>query len=136
MKHGKTQLTDDLYIVTYPFSDYITCVEVYLNGQSLNAFCSDHSLVEEWIDHPEQLLEVCNDHIAQQDHPTHEKTDERIMLEDGLEAEIYSFSEDVYCINVYRQGEFITSFCTDTNSINEWQEDTDNLTSIIKNIIK
>lgn len=140
MEKEKIQLTDDLFIETYPFSDYITCVEVFLHGESFNAFCSDNDFVDEWRENPDVLIKLCNEHMLQHPKKTPAPKDvanpARKQLEEGLEAEFYSFSDDVYCINVYQQGKLTTSFCSDKASFEEWQDDPAAMLSVIKKLIK
>ncbi|GGK24155.1 hypothetical protein GCM10010965_16150 [Caldalkalibacillus thermarum] len=47
----------------------------------------------------------------------------RISLPEGLVAEVYPFSDYISCINVYRQGICVKSFCSDRSSIEEWLEE-------------
>jgi hypothetical protein len=140
MERERIKLTDDLFIETYPFSDFITCVEVFVNGESFNAFCSDNEMVDEWKENPEQLIELCNKHMLQ--HPTKVKPAEdssltaRKKLEEGLEVEFYPFSDDVYCINVFKHGKLSTSFCSDKASFEEWNDDPAAMLSVVKRLMK
>jgi hypothetical protein len=140
MNKEKIQLTDDLLIETYPFSDYITCVEVFLKGESFNAFCSDNSVVDEWKENPDMLIELCNDHLLHQPKKTtlvvNDDHNHRQALGEGIELETYSFSEDIYCINVYQHGKMVNSFCSDRSSIDEMEDDPEVLRSIIKKMLK
>jgi hypothetical protein len=140
MGREKIQLTDDLFIETYPFSDYITCVEVFLHGKSFNAFCSDNDVVDEWRENPDLLIELCNEHMLHQPKKTtilKEVTNPaRKQLEEGIEVEFYPFSDDVYCINVFKQGKLSTSFCSDKASFEEWEDDPAAMLSVVKKLIK
>jgi len=51
-------LPDGFEAKVYAFSDYISCVELYKNGQMIRSFCSDHQAVEEWLEEPEVLLSM------------------------------------------------------------------------------
>lgn len=139
MLKERIQLTEELLIETYPFSEYITCVEVFLNGQSFNAFCSDNEIVQEWKENPDMLVELCKNHMLQQPKKQASVSSSqasRIQLPDGLEVESYSFSEDIYCMNVYQHGALATSFCSDRHSIDEWKEDQDSLYTFVNTILK
>lgn len=138
MEHQKMKLSDQLSIETYPFSDYITCIEVFYDGQSISAFCSDSDMVEEWKQKPEQLLEMCQQHAAHQNKLLQSKSEKvkRIAIEAGIDIEMYTFSDDVYCVNVYQNGDFVSSFCSDKQSMEEWEDDPDSLKSIVKSTLK
>lgn len=140
MEKERIQLTDDLLIETYPFSDYITCIEVYVKGESFSAFCSDNDIVEEWKENPDTLIELCNEHMLHQPKKgkttKHESTSDRKLLEEGLEVEFYPFSDDVYCINVFKKGKLATSFCSDRSSFDEWQDDPAAMLSVVKRLLK
>jgi hypothetical protein len=140
MGREKIQLTEDLFIETYPFSDFITCVEVFVRGESFNAFCSDNDVVDEWRENPDLLIELCNEHMLHRPKKTSTSKDlpntARKQLEEGLEVEFYPFSDDVYCINVFKHGKLTTSFCSDKASFDEWQDDPDGMLSVVKKLIK
>jgi hypothetical protein len=140
MEKVRIQLTDDLLIETYPFSDYITCVEVYVKGESFSAFCSDNAVVDEWKENPDMLIELCNEHMLHQPkkekNTNNESTSDRKVLEEGIEVEFYPFSDDVYCINVFKQGQLATSFCSDRSSFDEWQDDPTAMLNVIKRLLK
>lgn len=138
MEKERIQLNEDIAIEIYPFSAYITCVEVFVNGRSFNAFCSDTKVVEEWKETPETLLELCQDHLSRQttsesNPPTPET--KRMKLNGGLEIEYYQFSDDVCCMNVYRDGKLKTTFCSDVASFEEWQDDPNTLENMIAQLI-
>lgn len=135
MEKEKIQLTNDLSIRTYPFSDYITCVEVYYNGKSFSSFCSDNDIVEEWKENPDQLIEICKKQILYQPKKQASQSQLRQVLEQGLEVDYYPFSDDVFCVNVYQDGTFSTSFCTDKASFDEWQEEPESMLSIVKKML-
>lgn len=129
------RLTDQLSITMYPFSDYITCVEVSCNGETFSSFCSDNEIIEEWKEHPDLLLEICKKQIQFQPKLPATSPSLRQVLEQGLEVEFYPFSDDVFCVNVYRDGSFNTSFCTDKASFDEWQEEPESLLSVVKSML-
>lgn len=135
MEKEKMQLTDDLSITTYPFSDYITCVEVTYNGEIFSSFCSDNTIVEEWIENPDQLIAICQKQIKHQAKKQPSTGPLRQVLTQGLEVEYYPFSDDVFCVNVFRNGTFNTSFCTDKASFDEWQEDPEAMLSVVKSMV-
>lgn len=60
------QLNDDLMVETFAFSDFITCIEVFFNGKSYSSFCSLKEQVEEWKENPDELIQLCIQHIKNQ----------------------------------------------------------------------
>lgn len=49
-------LSNGIEARVYAFSDYISCVDLYHGGKMIRSFCSDHQVVEEWLEEPEILL--------------------------------------------------------------------------------
>lgn len=45
----KRVLGDGMTIVSIPFSEYMTCVEVFYHGHSLGTFCSEKDYIDEWF---------------------------------------------------------------------------------------
>lgn len=56
----------------------------------------------------------------------------RFVVQDNLEAEVYTFSEDVYCVNVYEHGQLLNAFCSDAEAVEEWKQNPKSLLSIIQ----
>ncbi len=50
------ELSAEVKVKVYPFSDYISCVDMYHCGKMVRSFCSDHRMIEEWLEEPEYLL--------------------------------------------------------------------------------
>ncbi|MDQ0339959.1 ribosomal protein L19 [Caldalkalibacillus uzonensis] len=59
-------------------------------------------------------------------------TTRRIALSEGFEAEVYAFSDYISCINVYKQGVCIHSFCSDRSSVEEWLEEPGLIMAMVK----
>lgn len=59
------KLTDELSIHIYAFSDYITCVEVMINGQLFNVFCSENTCIEELLCERDWIVSYINNNVNQ-----------------------------------------------------------------------
>lgn len=138
MEREKIKVSEDISIEAYSFSDYITCIDVYYKDESFSAFCTDTDLVNEWRENPELLLEVVKERIAKQTPIRKQEKDsaQRIKLNAELEVETYSFSGDVYCVNVFQKDKLISSFCTDVATYDEWQEDQELLEAMVKQVLR
>jgi hypothetical protein len=59
----RIKLTDDVSIATYSFSEDITCMEVYVEGNLHTILCSDKLDIEEWKADKDTLMHVLADHV-------------------------------------------------------------------------
>jgi hypothetical protein len=125
---NKMKLNDELTVEAYPFSDFITCVEVKMNGNTYQSFCTLKSQVDEWKEDAELFADICYEHIKKSSGVIAPK--QRLSLSNGLEAEIYPFSDYIHCIDVYRDNQLVQSFCCDTNTFTEYEEDLEKMLSM------
>lgn len=117
----KLRLNDELTVEAYDFSDFITCVEINLNGSTYQSFCSLRAQVDEWKEDTELFADICYEHIKKSSGSITPK--QRLTLSNGLEVEIYPFSDYIHCVDVYNRDELIQSFCCDTNTFTDYQDD-------------
>jgi hypothetical protein len=59
--------------------------------------------------------------------------DRTILISDEVEAKVYSFSDYVSCIDLYRRGVCISSFCSDHRTIEEYLEEPETLLALLQN---
>ncbi|MBU9724175.1 MULTISPECIES: hypothetical protein [Bacillaceae] len=114
------------------FSDDVVCVEVEKNGRDLGSFCTDIHHFEEWEE--EELISLIEQHVKKVEGYSQKKSDKDTLLP-GVEVQYYSHSSDVYCINVFYQGNEVSSFCADRVTFEEWMEDKELLSNVVKNLI-
>lgn len=128
----KKQLTisDDVLASYYNFSEYVVCVEVMKNEKSLGSFCSDLSQFEEWDE--EEVVQLVKNHIVQVEKAQNHQSDNSQRLENGMEIKYHKHWENFYCVEVFDQGKEIGSFCADRSSFEEWMEDEQQLSEVIK----
>jgi hypothetical protein len=129
---GKIKLNDELTIEKYPFSEYITCVEVKLNGDSYQSFCTSTSQIEEWEHDCELLAEICYEHIKKFSGTV--TPQKKLPLSNGLEVDSYPFSDYIHCVDIYQDGKLVNSFCCDTNTFKEYQDDMDSMVKMYHKI--
>ncbi|WP_416149546.1 hypothetical protein ACM26V_00675 [Salipaludibacillus sp. HK11] len=128
----KKQLTiaQDVTASYYHFSEYVVCVEVMKKEKSLGSFCSDLSQFEEWDE--DEVVELVKNHILQVENEHDYKNENAQNLENGLEIKYHKHWDNFYCVDVIDQGKEVGSFCADRSSFEEWMEDEELLTEVIK----
>lgn len=140
MTRVKIKLSEEISIETYPFSEYITCIDIFRNGTLYNTFCSDNEVVNEWKEHPEILL-----HLGQDDTQklnlsvaprasTASLINNRQILGEGYEVELYTFSDYIVCFKVFHNNALATSFCFDKDTYDDMMNDAEELLSAIKQL--
>lgn len=132
----KKQITisEDVSASYYNFSEYVVCVEVTKKNQSLGSFCSDLRQFEEWDE--DEVIQLVKTHIVQVENSQSHANDYEQHLENGLQIKYHKHWEDFYCVEVFDQGKEIGSFCADRSSFEEWMEDDQQLTEVIKSQLK
>ncbi|MDG5786210.1 hypothetical protein QA612_01815 [Evansella sp. AB-P1] len=55
------KLTEELSVVTFPYTDYISCVEVFKNGKSMTVFCSDRHYIDECRESEDSFMSLVNE---------------------------------------------------------------------------
>jgi hypothetical protein len=124
----KMKLNDELTVEAYPFSDYITCVEVNMNGNSYQSFCTLKSQVDEWKEDMDLFADICYEHVKKFSGAI--TPQKRLTLSNGLEVEIYPFSDYIYCVDVFNGDQMVQSFCCDTNTFTEYQDDMESMLAL------
>ena len=132
MEKETIELSDGVSASYHIFSEYIVCVEVAKNGEPMGSFCSDTSQIEELDE--EEVISMIQKHIKEYEASSLKHKKKKLQIED-FELDYYSHSEDMYCIDVTKQGNMVGSFCADRASFEEWMDDEEQLTSIVKKMI-
>ncbi|WP_280768399.1 hypothetical protein [Salipaludibacillus daqingensis] len=130
MEKKQLAISDEVSASYYNFSEYVVCVEVMKNEKSLGSFCSDLSQFEEWDE--EEVVELVKNHIIQVEKAENHRNDHSQYLENGMEIKYHKHWEDFYCVEVFDQGKEVGSFCADRSSFEEWMEDEQQLSEVIK----
>ncbi|MCE7794317.1 hypothetical protein K8O68_18210 [Salipaludibacillus sp. CUR1] len=123
-------ISDDVTAGYYYFSEYVICVEVTKQGKSLGSFCSDISQFEEWDE--EEVAELVKNHVHQVENAQTYQPDRSHVLNGGMEIKYHQHWEDFYCVEVYEKGKEIGSFCADRASFEEWMEDDQHLSEVVR----
>lgn len=123
------KFNDGLQISYYEFSKDIVCVEVFQHGKNMGQFCSDVSYFEEWDE--TDLLQLTETHIKQVKSAKNTSNKNRKKI-DQYEIEYYIHFEDMYCVNVYKDDNQISAFCSDRDSFEEWMEEETAMLSVIE----
>lgn len=133
LEKKKIQLKEDLLVSYYSFSDDVVCVDVIYKGEEMGAFCSDISQFKEWDE--ADLLQLAESHVSNNVHLTTNKVTnkKRKVLENGIEVEYFSHSDDILCVEMYKSGKSVGSFCSDVSSFEEWMEDDELLKRVVEN---
>ncbi|MGO4887115.1 hypothetical protein ACJ2A9_05095 [Anaerobacillus sp. MEB173] len=132
MEKKKVQLKEDLEVSYYSFSDDIICVEVFYKQKEMGAFCSDISHFKEWDE--TDLLQLAESHVKNNARilSTATSSVQRKALDNGIEVEYYSHSDDILCIEMFKDGHSVGSFCSDVSSFEEWMEDDELLKRVVE----
>jgi putative methionine-R-sulfoxide reductase with GAF domain len=130
VERKSVKLDEHLEVSYYEFSDSVVCVEVVSNGEELGAFCSDISQFNEWDE--EELKRLVESHVKQFQKSTPEKImPKRKRLKNGIEIEYYEHSDDMLCVNLFKNNQPVGSFCSDISSFEDWKEDEEQLEKIV-----
>ena len=112
------------------FSEFVVCVEVTKNEKSLGSFCSDLSQFQEWDE--EEVVQLVKNHIVQVEKAQDHLSDQTQSLKNGMEIKFHKHWDNFYCVDVFDNGKEIGSFCADRSSFEEWMEDEQQLSEVIK----
>lgn len=127
---NRLKIGEQLEVSFYEFSEDIICVKVNHKGRDLGAFCSHRTQFCEWDEKDVRML--AENHVNQFLQNVKEQHNKRRkQLSTGVELEYYSHSDDMMCVNAFRDGKEISSFCTDRLSFQEWMEDEELLEQVV-----
>lgn len=126
MRKNRLKLDEQLEVSYYEFSEDVICVGVIHKGRDLGAFCSHRREFSDWNE--ADVKQLAENHARQF---LQNSAKERKQLSTEIEVEYYSHSDDIMCVNVFRKGTEVASFCTDRHSFQEWKEDDRLLEKII-----
>ncbi|MBB5173084.1 hypothetical protein [Texcoconibacillus texcoconensis] len=133
MKRNQLQLSDQLIVRYYEFSDDVVCVEVMKDGKDFGAFCSDRLQFQEWDEG--ELQQLAETHVKQNDGITVSPDRNLRSLSEGYEIEYTNHWGNMYCLDIYKQGVYESSFCVDRSSFEEWMDDEEQLIAVVKSQI-
>ena len=117
----------------YKFSDHVVCIEVIKNGKELGSFCTDISQYEDWEE--EELKTLIEQHVKASEAKDLKTEKKKQFILDRYEIEYYAHSDTLFCINVLENGKTVSSFCTDKEAFDQWMEDEEQLTKVVKMIL-
>lgn len=133
MEKNTVLLPDGVLGTAFKFSEHVICIEVMKNGRQLGSFCTDVGQFEEWDD--EDLRSLIEQHVKSMEEASLKYTKEKQYVLDRYELQYYTHSDYLYCIDVLDNGKIVSSFCTDKDTFDEWMEDKEQLTNVVKEIL-
>ncbi|GEL06912.1 hypothetical protein [Salisediminibacterium halotolerans] len=128
----KTQITvtDEITANYQKFSEYVVCVEVMKNGESMGSFCSDAQTFDEWDE--EEIIDMIKLHVTQMQKGSTINEQETLTLKNGWKIKYHQHWDDFYCVDIFDGLKDVGSFCADRGSFEEWMEDEDQLLRVIQ----
>lgn len=133
MEKNTVLLPNGVLGTAFKFSEHVVCVEVIKNGQQLGSFCTDVDQFEEWDD--DDLKSLIEQHVKRMEEASRNETKEKKYILDRYELQYYTHSDYMYCVDVLENGQIISSFCTDKATFDEWMEDEEQLTNVVKEML-
>ncbi|UTR09459.1 hypothetical protein MM300_16375 [Evansella sp. LMS18] len=124
------KLADGISASCYQFSDHVMCLEVMKDGEPMGSFCSTVSQYEEWDE--EEVTALIQSHVRKFEESARKQKAEEMLVLDDLVIRYYNHSEDLFCVDITKDGKPAGSFCADRSSFEEWMEDKDMLSEVIR----
>ncbi|ADU29962.1 hypothetical protein [Evansella cellulosilytica] len=131
MKTSTYAFSDDLHVNAYFFSEFIVCIDVTKSGQHVGSFCSDAKEFEDLDE--EEFKSIIQQHVNGFDNSVSHRDYEKRELK-HFDLYYYPFSDFMYCMDVYRLGEKVSSLCVDRDSFEEWMEDENHLLNVVEKL--